>query len=349
MHPGDCEPSGCRPCENFYLDGRETAESLFAGDSVRNLKTAGERLHVSFAMRDTSLRVTASGPEQLDRALSFLNELKTVAGFRGGPLDQNDFEQILNAAVAGRPSEVRAFYSERIPVGPQKRPVVPRTINQLSFIRAIRENDIVFGTGPAGTGKTFLAVAMAVSWLLEGKADRIVLTRPAVEAGENLGFLPGKLEDKVNPFLRPLYDSLYDMLGMAEVQELNEKNVIEIAPLAFMRGRTLSRSFVILDEAQNTTGEQMLMFLTRLGPRSRCVVCGDPTQTDLPRRRDSGLLQALRILKGIGGIALCSFTPADVVRHSLVERIVRAYEDDRKMKQTQGENSPEPEQHGKLS
>ena len=207
-----------------------------------------------------------------------------------------------------------------------KRTVQPRSINQRKYVEAIEQHDMVFGVGPAGTGKTYLAVAMAVSALNAKKVSRIVLVRPAVEAGERLGFLPGTLQDKVDPYLRPLYDALYDLLDPEKVDKLFERNVIEVAPLAFMRGRTLNDAFIIMDEAQNTTIEQMKMFLTRMGANSKAVITGDITQIDLPNPRKSGLLDAINILDGVEGIHFCHFEECDVVRHALVQRIVRAYE-----------------------
>ena len=207
-----------------------------------------------------------------------------------------------------------------------KRTVQPRSINQRKYVEAIEKNDMVFGVGPAGTGKTYLAVAMAVAAMNAKKVSRIVLVRPAVEAGERLGFLPGSLQEKVDPYLRPLYDALYDLLEPERVDKMLEKNVIEVAPLAFMRGRTLNDAFIIMDEAQNTTIEQMKMFLTRLGNNSKAVITGDITQIDLPNPRKSGLLDAINILDGVEGIQFCHFEDGDVVRHALVQRIVRAYE-----------------------
>jgi len=207
-----------------------------------------------------------------------------------------------------------------------KRTVQPRSINQRKYVDAIEQNDMVFGVGPAGTGKTYLAVAMAVAAMNAKKVSRIVLVRPAVEAGERLGFLPGTLQDKVDPYLRPLYDALYDLLESDKVDKMLEKNVIEVAPLAFMRGRTLNDAFIIMDEAQNTTIEQMKMFLTRMGNNSKAVITGDITQIDLPNPRKSGLLDAINILEGVEGIRFCHFEDCDVVRHALVQRIVRAYE-----------------------
>jgi phosphate starvation-inducible PhoH-like protein len=207
-----------------------------------------------------------------------------------------------------------------------KRTVQPRSINQRKYVEAIEQNDMVFGVGPAGTGKTYLAVAMAVAAMNAKKVSRIVLVRPAVEAGERLGFLPGTLQDKVDPYLRPLYDALYDLLDPEKVDKMLEKSVIEVAPLAFMRGRTLNDAFIIMDEAQNTTIEQMKMFLTRMGNNSKAVITGDITQIDLPNPRKSGLLDAINILNGVEGIQFCHFEDVDVVRHALVQRIVRAYD-----------------------
>lgn len=204
----------------------------------------------------------------------------------------------------------------------------PKTIGQAEYMRAIEESDIVFGIGPAGTGKTYLATAMALNYLYRNLVTRIILTRPAVEAGESLGYLPGNIEEKVNPYLRPLYDSIFDMLGPEEYFSLMEKNIIEIAPLAFMRGRTLNNSFIILDEAQNTTKEQMKMFLTRLGFGSKMVVTGDTTQSDLPRNRESGLLHAKRLFSNVAGIKIVELSKEDVVRHDLVKEIIRIYEED---------------------
>ena len=214
-----------------------------------------------------------------------------------------------------------------------KRMVQPRSPNQRKYVEAIETNDMVFGIGPAGTGKTYLAVAMAVSALMAKKVSRIILVRPAVEAGERLGFLPGSLQEKVDPYLRPLYDALYDLLEPAKVDKMLETNVIEVAPLAFMRGRTLNEAFIIMDEAQNTTNEQMKMFLTRLGNASKAVITGDLTQIDLPNPKKSGLFEALHVLEGVEGIKFCHFEDVDVVRHQLVQRIVRAYDSHGRAKQ----------------
>jgi phosphate starvation-inducible protein PhoH and related proteins len=214
---------------------------------------------------------------------------------------------------------------ETIFVGQRKKRIYPRSLRQSQYFRAIRQNDLVFGVGPAGTGKTYLAMAMALSALLKEEVKRIILCRPAVEAGEKLGFLPGDMLEKVNPYLRPLYDALFDLVGAEKAERFIDRNIIEVAPLAFMRGRTLSDAFVILDEAQNTTQEQMKMFLTRLGLGSKAVITGDPSQVDLPRHQKSGLRQALSILNGVTGIHIVELTDADVVRHPLVSAIIRAY------------------------
>lgn len=213
----------------------------------------------------------------------------------------------------------------KMQISPRRAPIIPKTARQRSYVRTIAGNDLVFGIGPAGTGKTYLAMAMALMALKKGEVNRIILTRPAVEAGEALGFLPGDLKEKIAPYLRPLYDALQDMLEDDERERYVERGIIEIAPLAFMRGRTLNHAFIILDEAQNTTTEQMLMFLTRIGSESRCVITGDTTQIDLPNNKRSGLIEALQALKDVEGIAFCTFEERDVVRHEIVRRIVSAY------------------------
>ena len=324
MKNSDDEPSG--PAGKYYFSTPLELDSLFAGDLRRNLRRMEERLKVRATVRDLRMLVSADRPEQVQRGLSFLKHLNEIRNQMPSlRLEQQDFDQILAAFQTETETELQKYFTERITVSPRKREIVPRTANQLDYVRSIREYDITFGIGPAGTGKTYLAMALAVSEFLAGRFDRIILTRPAVEAGENLGFLPGKLEEKINPYLRPLYDALYDMLDAPEAADLMDRGIIEVAPLAFMRGRTLNNAFVILDEAQNTTHEQMLMFLTRLGFRSKCVVAGDPSQVDLPGRRGSGLPEAVRRLKGIEEIRICRFTAQDVVRHSLVEKIINAY------------------------
>jgi phosphate starvation-inducible PhoH-like protein len=246
------------------------------------------------------------------------------------PIQRHEFLQALESA-AGSPSaeSLPSLIDTRIQCSPRKPPVVPRTSGQKAYIEAIQKHEITFGIGPAGTGKTFLAVASAVAALKQEKINRIILTRPAVEAGEALGFLPGDLREKILPYLRPLYDSLHDLLDAEEIQKLIDRNIIEIAPLAYMRGRTLGNSYVILDEAQNTTAEQMFMFLTRIGMGSRCIVTGDVTQIDLPRNKLSGLVEAASALRKVEGIGMHFFTEKDVVRHPLVQSVILAYKDHR--------------------
>jgi len=244
--------------------------------------------------------------------------------FSNGEL-REAFRQIAQDSAASLGQLLPKKISIRTPL----REVVPRSLNQVQYLRAIEQKDLVFGIGPAGTGKTYLAVAMAVSMLLRKAVRRIILARPAVEAGEKLGFLPGDMQEKVNPYLRPLYDALYDMLETEKVEKSIERNIIEIAPIAFMRGRTLSDAFIILDEAQNATGEQMKMFLTRIGLNSKTVVTGDITQIDLPSGQKSGLVESARILRNIDEIEFCYFDHRDVVRHRLVQLIIRAYEESR--------------------
>jgi len=239
---------------------------------------------------------------------------------------KEDVSSAIRAFSANPALSLKEIFQETIPVSQRKRQVAAKNETQRKYIEAIKKHDIVFGIGPAGTGKTYLAMAMAVSALLRREASRIILVRPAVEAGEKLGFLPGDVAEKVNPYLRPLYDALYDMIETEKANKLVERGDIEIAPLAFMRGRTLNDSFIILDEAQNTTSEQMKMFLTRLGFNSKTVITGDITQIDLPGGRSSGLIEAQKIIEGIEGIQFVYFTNKDVVRHKLVQQIIKAYE-----------------------
>jgi len=235
-------------------------------------------------------------------------------------------------------SGLNGLVDTKIFCSPRRPPVMAKTNGQRAYIESIKAHDMTFGIGPAGTGKTYLAMAMAISALKKEEVHRIILTRPAVEAGEALGFLPGDLQDKILPYLRPLYDALHDMLDMEEVQKYIDRGVIEIAPLAYMRGRTLNRAFVVLDEAQNTTTEQMFMFLTRLGADSKCVITGDQTQIDLPANKRSGLIEALHALKEVSGIAFCQFEESDVIRHELVQSIIRAYKEYRGNGKTETKN-----------
>lgn len=311
--------------ENKYcFDHGMTIHEVFAGHVVKNLKQAEALLSVELVARDFWIKISGTR-SNIARAMAFFEELSNFFILRNRHLDQSDFDQILKAYRDHLDKELHHLFSERIIVSPKKRDIVPRSRAQLEYVAAIKEKDIVFGIGPAGTGKTYLAMAMAVSELLKGNYSRIVLTRPAKEAGENLGFLPGNLEEKIMPYLRPLYDALYEMLDFEEASSLIQRNIIEVAPLAFMRGRTLNNAFIILDEAQNTSEEQMLMFLTRLGFDSQCVITGDPSQTDLARNESSGLLHSAEMLKDIPEIGFCHFTTKDVVRHFLVEKIINAY------------------------
>ncbi len=312
--------------EKHHFDNWDSINAIFAGDLIGNMRETENRLSVKLVARDAWIKASSDNKEDLVRIERFFNDLTRIHIDSGEALDQCDFDQVLSAFHDHREKEIKDCFSQRIKVSPRKRDVIPRNKAQLEYIRKIRERDIVFGIGPAGTGKTYLAMAMAVSELLEGKYSRIILTRPALEAGEKLGFLPGNLEEKILPYLRPLYDALYDMLEFEEASALMEKNIIEVAPLAFMRGRTLNNAFIILDEAQNTTVEQMLMFLTRLGFNSHSVITGDPSQTDLQDKQESGLLHSKKVLKDISEIGICEFSTRDVVRHALVEKIINAYQ-----------------------
>jgi phosphate starvation-inducible PhoH-like protein len=269
--------------------------------------------------------VVEGGPDEVVRAERVLEQLGALLrdGYRFGRGDVKTAAQL----IAQNPNvELQEYFLKGSSRSAGRKQVAPKSVTQRRYLDAIDQFDIVFGVGPAGTGKTYLAMAQAVAYLLSKKVNRIILARPAVEAGEKLGFLPGDLQEKVNPYLRPLYDALYDMLDGERVERLLERGVIEIAPIAFMRGRTLNDAFVILDEAQNTTSEQMKMFLTRLGFGSKAVVTGDVTQIDLPAGRTSGLVESLKVIKGIDGISTIYFDERDVVRHSLVQQIVKAYE-----------------------
>jgi phosphate starvation-inducible PhoH-like protein len=306
--------------------------SLAAGPELQGLFGRGdeharlveEGLRVRLVVRDGML--TISGTEgAVAVAEQVVSELVTLVR-QGRPVSNQEVRLALRHFGQNEAESFREVQAESIEVSAKKRPVRPKSLGQKRYIEAIRKHDIVFGIGPAGTGKTYLAMAMAVSALLRKEVHRIILARPAVEAGEKLGFLPGTLYEKINPYLRPLYDALYDMLETERATRLIEQGTIEIAPLAFMRGRTLNDSFIILDEAQNTTSEQMKMFLTRLGFGSKTVITGDITQVDLPAGRVSGLIEVRAILKDIPGIRFIHFTEEDVVRHELVQQIVRAYE-----------------------
>ncbi len=294
------------------------------GPSGANLKPLERAFGIGIGLRGNTIRLVGAAPAVAlaERALAELLELVR----RGGHLGEREIERSIETLKRHPDVRLSEMLDDVISVGTGKRGVSPKGVAQQEYIRAMRTHDVVFGVGPAGTGKTYLAMAAAVSALLSRKYKRIILTRPAVEAGEKLGFLPGDLAEKVNPYLRPLYDALHDMMDMERAQDLLSRGTIEVAPLAFMRGRTLNSSFVILDEAQNTTVDQMKMFLTRLGYDSKAVITGDVTQVDLPDGRKSGLSDAIRLLSDVEGIAINRFSDVDVVRHPLVQRIIRAYD-----------------------
>ena len=298
--------------------------SLYCGHE-ENLTRLEKAFDVRVVTRNDWLKI--DGPEPaVARAVEFVGRLNEARA-QGLAMRSADFVRLLTTFTGpDGPERLRTLFSEPLVIATQRKKVVPKTVGQKLYLQAIQRNTVVFGIGPAGTGKTYLAMAAAISALLKNEVQRIVLTRPAVEAGEALGFLPGDLREKILPYLRPLYDAMHDLLDAEDVARLSEKGVIEIAPLAYMRGRTLANAYVILDEAQNTTPEQMMMFLTRLGDESRMIVTGDITQIDLPRAKASGLVQAPRILKNIPGIEFHTFTASDVVRHPLVQKIIEAYE-----------------------
>ncbi len=308
--------------QRFGIEGADPL--LLAGVNDANLVELGRTLGVRAALRGDTLTVSGPG-EQVDRAGSVVQALIDLARMGEGVTPDTITRMAQDGAL---PPELAAPGEGRILLPGLRRAILPKTQGQKDYLQAIAQNDIVIGIGPAGTGKTYLAVAKAIEALARKRVRRIILARPAVEAGESLGFLPGDLQAKVDPYLRPLYDALEDMMPQDRVAKALESRTIEIAPLAYMRGRTLSDAFIILDEAQNATGAQMKMFLTRLGVNSKVVVTGDKTQVDLPKREDSGLIQIERILPGIDGLVFHYLTEADVVRHRLVREIIRAYAQD---------------------
>ncbi len=308
----------------------EEQAELFGGfDS--NIKMIEDAYEVTVLSRNGQLKVTGNG-EKLEAAAKVIEGLLNMVQ-KGQPLNEQTIRNVMQMVADGQEDKLSVLMADCICITSKGKPVKPKTLGQERYVQAIRDNTIVFGIGPAGTGKTYLAVAMAVKAFKAKEVSRIVLTRPAVEAGESLGFLPGDLQQKVDPYLRPLYDALFDMLGPDQFQRQLERGTIEVAPLAYMRGRTLDDSFIILDEAQNTTSEQMKMFLTRLGMNSKAVVTGDITQIDLPGGKKSGLQEVTKILKGINGIATIRFDARDVVRHRLVQEIVNAYDRYQKKKE----------------
>ena len=321
--------------KTLHFPSARHLSSLYAG-ADDNLSLAEVSLHVRLITRDDWLKIEPAAPvpgkpaprsaaESVALAVDFFNFLHAARG-QGLAIRTPVYIRILETFARGEGADLKALYAAPLVIATNRKTIVPKTLGQKLYLQSILKNPVVFGIGPAGTGKTYLAMAAAVSALLKNEVQRIILTRPAVEAGEALGFLPGDLEEKILPYLRPLYDALHDMLDAADITRLTEKGVIEIAPLAYMRGRTLSNAFIVLDEAQNTTPEQMMMFLTRLGEESRMVVTGDITQIDLPRSKQSGLLEVRRILQNIPGIDFHTFSGSDVVRHPLVLKIIEAYE-----------------------
>jgi phosphate starvation-inducible protein PhoH and related proteins len=314
------------PTETLHFENARLAQQTF-NNEPRNLQALAAELGVKAVARENWIKLDGPG-DGLEMARELFQSLE-IALKNGGAVRNRDFSQALAVVKTEGVAALRTLFSERIVTSSRKAPVSPKTVGQKKYVDAIRAHDVTFGLGPAGTGKTYLAMAMALATLKEEKVSRIILTRPAVEAGEALGFLPGDLYEKITPYLRPLYDALHDMLPAEEMEKSMAQGVIEIAPLAYMRGRTLNHAFIVLDEAQNSTAEQMFMFLTRLGINSKAVITGDPTQIDLPPQKRSGLLEAERALRGVEGIALVQFTRQDVVRHPLVQRIIAAYEEHR--------------------
>ncbi len=313
-----------------------------SGELGKNLAVVGKAAGVRVSQRGAQIRVQGE-PAAVGLAVRALEQLYQLSA-SGVAISGPDVEQAVRLLASQPEAQLSDYHADVVLIGPKRRAIFPRTPTQKVYIHAFENHDVVFGLGPAGTGKTYLAMAVAVAALLTDQVKRIVLCRPAVEAGEKLGFLPGDLEEKVNPYLRPLYDALHDMVDEERGARLFQKGVIEVAPLAFMRGRTLSNAFIILDEAQNTTPEQMKMFLTRLGNGSRAAVTGDPSQIDLPKQQRSGLIDAVQTLEGIERIAMVRFNDQDVVRHPVVSDIVRAY--DRASQRLAGPEIPRLDRRG---
>ena len=312
----------------------DRVEDLIAvfGSFDENIKRIEDALNVSIVNRGTDLRVTGE-PECADKAARTLDGLLALAA-KGEAIDEQRVRYLITLVQEGNDDYVTQMAKDVVCITAKGKPIKAKTVGQQRYMKAIAKNTVTLGVGPAGTGKTYLAVAAAVAAFRARTVNRIILTRPAVEAGERLGFLPGDLQNKVDPYLRPLYDALYEMLGAETFQKYQERGSIEVAPLAYMRGRTLDDSFIILDEAQNTTREQMKMFLTRLGFGSKIVITGDVTQIDLSSDKTSGLKDAIRVLEGVKDIAICPLTSADVVRHALVQEIINAYEKADKKQET---------------
>ena len=310
--------------QRISIERLEQAINIF-GSFDENIRLLEQEFSVTVVNRDGELRVDGE-PEDTMLAVKAIQALLTLSS-RGESIGEQNVRYVIGLVRAGKEDQISELTQDVLCITAKGRPVKPKTIGQKQYIQSVLKNTVTIGVGPAGTGKTYLAVAAAVQAFRDKQVNRIILTRPAVEAGERLGFLPGDLPSKVDPYLRPLYDALFDMLGAETYQKYLERGNIEVAPLAYMRGRTLDDSFIILDEAQNTAREQMKMFLTRLGFGSKIVITGDVTQIDLPDGKASGLKEAMRVLRDVEGIGICQLTNADVVRHVMVQRIVKAYED----------------------
>ena len=312
--------------QSISLDRLEETINIF-GSFDENIRIIEHEMGVTVVSRDSALKVCGEDPEQVMYAIKAIEGLMGLAT-RGEVINEQNVRYIIQLVRAGNESQIHQLAGDVICVTAKGKPIKAKTLGQKKYVEAIKKNVITLGIGPAGTGKTYLAVAAAVAAFRAKEINRIILTRPAVEAGERLGFLPGDLQSKVDPYLRPLYDALFDMLGAETYQKYLERGNIEVAPLAYMRGRTLDDSFIILDEAQNTSREQMKMVLTRLGFGSQIAITGDITQIDLPADKVSGLREAMRVLKGVDDIAIMRLTESDVVRHALVQKIIKAYEVD---------------------
>ena len=310
--------------QRIEIERLEQAVNLF-GSFDENIRLMEAEFHVTVANRDGELRITGE-PEDAMLAAKAIRALLTLSS-RGENIGEQTVRYVIGLARSGQEEKVSELTADVICITAKGRPVKAKTIGQKRYVESVLNNTVTIGVGPAGTGKTYLAVAAAVAAFRDKQVNRIILTRPAVEAGERLGFLPGDLQSKVDPYLRPLYDALFDMLGAETYHKYLERGNIEVAPLAYMRGRTLDDSFIILDEAQNTSREQMKMFLTRMGFGSKVVITGDVTQIDLPADKTSGLKEAVRVLKNVEGIGICTLTDQDVVRHVMVQRIIKAYDD----------------------
>ena len=319
--------------QTISIERMEQAINLF-GLFDENIRLIEQELGVSVVNRESNLKISGDA-EDVILAVRAIEGLLTLSA-KGEAISEQNVRYIIELVRSGNEGKIAQLAGDVVCVTAKGKPIKPKTLGQKQYVEAIRDNTITLGVGPAGTGKTYLAVAAAVAAFREKQINRIILTRPAVEAGERLGFLPGDLQSKVDPYLRPLYDALFDMLGAETYQKYLERGNIEVAPLAYMRGRTLDDSFIILDEAQNTSREQMKMFLTRLGFGSKIVITGDITQIDLPADKTSGLKEAMRVLKGVEDIAICRLGEADVVRHIIVQRIIKAYEDDENRRNGKG-------------